>query len=108
MPTVAELKAELEGKGIKFKHDAKKAELEALLKAAEGKAVEAEEPKPATQMIVNTALLNIRTAPEMVPETVARIAEEGEAVLVREIENEWACLDDGTYCKAEFLRDFEG
>lgn len=111
MPTVAELKAELEAKDIDYPADAKKAELEELLKANEAKEEPAEEPeepkkKPATLMTVNVPLLNVRITPddEFKPETVAGVLEEGEEVLVEQIVDEWAYIAGGTFCKAEFLR----
>lgn len=105
MPTVAELKAELESKDIDYPADAKKAELEELLKAEEKPA---EEPKknPATLMTVNVPLLNVRITPdnEFKPETVANVLKEGEEVLVEQIVDEWAYIAGGTFCRAEFLR----
>lgn len=107
MPTVAELKAELESKDIDYPADAKKAELEELLKAEE-KPEEPEEPKkkPATLMTVNVPLLNVRITPddEFKPETVAGVLEKGEEVLVEQIVDEWAYIAGGTFCRAEFLR----
>lgn len=101
MPTVAELKAELEAKGIDYQADAKKAELEELLKANEKT-----KEKPATLMTVNVPLLNVRITPdnEFKPETVAGVLEEGEEVLVEQIVDEWAYIAGGTFCRAEFLR----
>lgn len=108
MPTVAELKAELESKGIDYPADAKKDDLEELLKASEEPTEEPEEPqkKPATLMTVNVPLLNVRITPdnEFKPETVAGVLEEGEEVLVEQIVDEWAYIAGGTFCRAEFLR----
>lgn len=111
MPTVAELKAELEAKNIDYPADAKKADLEELLKAKvseEPTEEESEEPKknPATLMTVNVPLLNVRITPdnEFKPETVANVLKEGEEVLVEQIVDEWAYIAGGTFCKAEFLR----
>lgn len=108
MPTVAELKAELEAKDIDYPADAKKAELEELLKANEKTEEESEEPKkkPATLMTVNVPLLNVRITPddEFKPETVAGVLKEGEEVLVEQIVDEWAYIAGGTFCRAEFLR----
>lgn len=108
MPTVAELKAELEAKEIDYPADAKKAELEELLKTEDETAEESEEPKkkPATLMTVNVPLLNVRITPddEFKPETVAGVLKEGEEVLVEQIVDEWAYIAGGTFCRAEFLR----
>ena len=108
MPTVAELKAELEAKDIDYPADAKKSELEELLKAEEKQEEEPEEPKkkPATLMTVNVPLLNVRITPddEFKPETVANVLKEGEEVLVEQIIDEWAYIAGGTFCRAEFLR----
>lgn len=108
MPTVAELKAELDAKDIDYPADAKKADLEDLLKAEEKQKEEPEEPKknPATLMTVNVPLLNVRITPddEFKPETVANVLKEGEEVLVEQIVNEWAYIAGGTFCRAEFLR----
>lgn len=108
MPTVAELKAELDAKDIDYPADAKKADLEDLLKAEEKQEKEPEEPKknPATLMTVNVPLLNVRITPddEFKPETVANVLKEGEEVLVEQIVNEWAYIAGGTFCRAEFLR----
>lgn len=108
MPTVAELKAELEAKDIDYPADAKKADLEELLKAEEKQEEEPEEPqkKPATLMTVNAPLLNVRITPddEFKPETVAGVLKEGEEVLVEQIVDEWAYIAGGTFCRAEFLR----
>lgn len=108
MPTVAELKAELESKDIDYPADAKKAELEELLKTEEKQAEEPEElkKKPATLMTVNVPLLNVRITPDngFKPETVAGVLKEGEEVLVEQIVDEWAYIAGGTFCRAEFLR----
>lgn len=108
MPTVAELKAELDAKDIDYTADAKKDELEELLKASEEPTEEPEEPqkKPATLMTVNVPLLNVRITPddEFKPETVAGVLKEGEEVLVEQIVDEWAYIAGGTFCRAEFLR----
>ena len=108
MPTVAELKAELEAKDIDYPADAKKDDLEELLKASEEPTEEPEEPqkKPATLMTVNVPLLNVRITPddEFKPETVANVLKEGEEVLVEQIVDEWAYIAGGTFCRAEFLR----
>lgn len=108
MPTVAELKAELDAKDIDYPADAKKADLEDLLKAEEKQEEEPEEPKKnhATLMTVNVPLLNVRITPddEFKPETVANVLKEGEEVLVEQIVNEWAYIAGGTFCRAEFLR----
>lgn len=108
MPTVAELKAELDAKDIDYPADAKKAELEELLKTEEKQAEEPEEPKKnhATLMTVNVPLLNVRITPdnEFKPETVANVLKEGEEVLVEQIVDEWAYIAGGTFCRAEFLR----
>lgn len=108
MPTVAELKAELEAKDIDYQADAKKAELEELLKANEKTEEDSKESKKkaATLMTVNVPLLNVRITPdnEFKPETVANVLEEGEEVLVEQIVDEWAYIAGGTFCKAEFLR----
>ena len=108
MPTVAELKAELEAKDIDYPADAKKAELEELLEAEKKQEEEPEESKkkPATLMTVNVPLLNVRITPdnEFKPETVAGVLEEGEEVLVEQIVDEWAYIAGGTFCRAEFLR----
>lgn len=105
MPTVAELKAELDAKNIDYQADAKKAELEELLKTEEKPA---EEPKknPATLMTVNVPLLNVRITPdnEFKPETVANVLKECEEVLVEQIVDGWAYIAGGTFCRAEFLR----
>lgn len=105
MPTVAELKAELEAKNIGYPADAKKAELEELLEASE-KPTEEPKKNPATLMTVNVPLLNVRITPdnEFKPETVAGVLEEGEEVLVEQIVDEWAYIAGGTFCMAEFLR----
>ena len=107
MPTVAELKAELEAKDIDYPADAKKDDLEKLL-TSEEPTEEPEEPKknPATLMTVNVPLLNVRITPddEFKPETVAGVLEEGEEVLVEQIVDEWAYIAGGTFCRAEFLR----
>lgn len=108
MPTVAELKAELEAKDIDYPADAKKDDLEKLLKAEDKQEEEPEEPqkKPATLMTVNVPLLNVRITPddEFKPETVAGVLKEGEEVLVEQIVDEWAYIAGGTFCRAEFLR----
>lgn len=110
MPTVAELKAELEAKDIDYPADAKKDDLEKLLTSEEPteEPEEPEEPqkKPATLMTVNVPLLNVRITPdnEFKPETVADVLEEGEEVLVEQIVDEWAYIAGGTFCRAEFLR----
>jgi hypothetical protein len=108
MPTVAELKDELDAKNIDYQADAKKAELEELLKTEEKPAEEPEEPqkKPAKLMTVNVPLLNVRITPddEFKPETVAGVLKEGEEVLVEQIVDEWAYITGGTFCRAEFLR----
>ena len=108
MPTVAELKAELDAKDIDYPADAKKADLGDLLKAEEKQEEEPEEPKknPATLMTVNAPLLNVRITPdnEFKPETVANVLKEGEEVLVEQIVDEWAYIAGGTFCRAEFLR----
>lgn len=108
MPTVAELKAELDAKDIDYPADAKKADLEDLLKAEEKQEEEPEEPKknPAMLMTVNVPLLNVRITPdsEFKPETVANVLKEGEEVLVEQIVDEWAYIAGGTFCRAEFLR----
>lgn len=109
MPTVAELKAELDAKDIDYPADAKKAELEELLEASEKPTEEeSEEPKkkPATLMTVNVPLLNVRITPdnEFKPETVAGVLKEGEEVFVEQIVDEWAYIAGGTFCRAEFLR----
>lgn len=112
--TVDEIKKKLDKYGISYNHSAKKDELEQMLETAEQEIAKFEkqveerpeqEELPGTLMSVKCELLNLRTEPDnhMKPETVTSVIKKGETVRVMNIEDGWAQIMGGTYCRAEFL-----
>lgn len=95
MPTVNELKKELDSLGVEYDKNAKKADLETLRNT---KLVVKEE-----KAFKVLQLLNIRESPSY-KAAVLRVANAGELVHVESVTNGWAALEEGGYCRVEFLK----